>query len=502
MMRRTAPVRGELPAEVAGFRPRVAHLIRIAMETVTLTIVCAAPWFYGSVPPGFRLLLLIGIGLLLVLWAFRMLVEGRLTWVKCPVALCLAGLFLIGVWQITLLSRSDLARVSPGTSRLYDRLLPAQTEVLGGADQEERPLAPAGATISLYPTATRLELVRLLAVFLLFAAVRNNIASEAGLRRLSVAVLVNGAALSLFALVQHFSSSPDTVFWSYPSLGQVFGPFICRNHFPFYVNVCIGLGVGLILNRASHLRKRGHQLEGGDSPSNSQSGGSVFRWQTVARHYLHDPATLWICAVLVLMLVAVSFALSRGGYLALASGAFVCLLLRWSQSLRSARGETVLLVAALAVLLAGWLGVGLIQERLSTLWKGEALQSRLPAWSRTVTLVKDFPIWGTGYGTFQYVEPVTRRSDDGRVVWEHAHNDYLEMLIEAGVPGLLLTLLVVGLLFRFGYRTVRGGGRAAPLHWEGCSVSPPWWSIVSGTSGCTSRRSLSWPLSSPPTCQA
>ena len=30
--------------------------------------------------------------------------------------------------------------------------------------------------------------------------------------------------------------------------GQVFGPFICRNHFPFFVNICFALGVGLFLS--------------------------------------------------------------------------------------------------------------------------------------------------------------------------------------------------------------------------------------------------------------
>ena len=48
-----------------------------------------------------------------------------------------------------------------------------------------------GAAISLYPGATRREAIKLLAVWLLFVAVRNNVASPAALARLSVAAVIN-----------------------------------------------------------------------------------------------------------------------------------------------------------------------------------------------------------------------------------------------------------------------------------------------------------------------
>src|SRR5262249_62413435 len=115
----------------------------------------AAPWAYGCVHPGFELLLLAGVGLLLLLWGGRVLWEGRLTWKKCPVALCLAGLFLLGVWQVTPLSKNVLAVVSPGTSRLYPQLLPARPEVVPGAEEKGEAAPEVGTTISLYPEATR-----------------------------------------------------------------------------------------------------------------------------------------------------------------------------------------------------------------------------------------------------------------------------------------------------------------------------------------------------------
>ncbi len=378
-------------------RVRAAVLLRAVLELVVLGMACAAPWCYGAVHPGFTLLLLVGVGLVLTLWAGRMLLDGCLTWKKSPVALCLAGFFLIGIWQITPLPEPVLSWISPGTAELYSRLLPAQPEVLLGESGNSS--ATAGKTISLYPTATRDQLVRLLAVFLLFAAVRNNIASVAGLRRLAIVALLNGAALSVFALVQFFSSPHHLLYWKYPSLGQVFGPFICRNHFPFYVNLCIGLGIGLLLSRVYH---RAPDMEGASSVR--RTSPSKPAWWTAPLGLLQDPPALWIGAALALMTGAVAFSLSRGGLLALVGAGLACWFVKRSPSSPSSASGITLFVVALAILFAGWLGFGLIEERVATLWRGEALQSRLPLWTRMAPLAKQFPVWGTGWGTFSSTE--------------------------------------------------------------------------------------------------
>jgi O-antigen ligase/tetratricopeptide (TPR) repeat protein len=441
------------------------------MEVIVLVLVAAAPWCYGAVHPGFELLLYAGVALVLVLWGVRMLVEGCLSWKKCPVTLCLAGLFLIGVWQITPLSRPVLSQVSPGTVALYDQLLPRQPEVVSGAETA-LPSMPPGVTISLYPQATRVHLIRLLAVFLLFAAIRTNLATEAALWRLSLVALVNGAALSLFALIQFYSSPVNVVYWTYPSLGEVFGPFICHNHFSAYVNLCIGLGVGLLL---SHRSRGGAPSVGDDHLPRSHRESRTPLSQSGRRRHRHDfgerlaplrllddPAALWICAALALMVAAVMVSLSRGGFLALGGAALVCLLLKRSGSTRSTLAMSFLVIAALAVLLTSWLGFGLVQERVATLWKGKAQESRLPLWTRMAPLAKDFPLWGTGLGTFTYTEGLRQHTAaEADFVAEHAHNDYLEVLLECGVPGLLLSLLAVGLVFRLGYRGVRDGGSRA-----------------------------------------
>ena len=53
---------------------------------------------------------------------------------------------------------------------------------------------------------------------------------------------------------------------------------------------------------------------------------------------------------------------------------------------------------------------------------------------------------GTGLGTLQIVYPAYETLYDGRVV-NHTHNDYLELLAEAGILGVLCSGWFIGVLF-------------------------------------------------------
>src|SRR6202035_3042684 len=111
-------------------------------------------------------------------------------------------------------------------------------------------------TLSLTPEATRDYCFRLLAVLLLFAVVRTHLAGAAVLQRLAVVLVANGFALCLFGVIQRLTSPPTMLYWTYPSLGTVFGPFVSRNMFTYYVNMCLGLGIGLILVRSAPQRRQ------------------------------------------------------------------------------------------------------------------------------------------------------------------------------------------------------------------------------------------------------
>ncbi len=218
--------------------------------------------------------------------------------------------------------------MSPGAARWRAELLPDQPELLEG--EPER--VPPSSAVSVYPAATRAEMVRLLAVFLLFAVVRNNLVSVAALRRLAVTALADASLLAVFAVVQFFSSKGQ-LFWTYPTApggGTFFGPFVCRNHFPFFTNIGVGLGLGLLL---AYWPTRGGRAEG-------------------LGVLLQRPALLWLGAALALAISGGVFSLSRGGFMALLAGCLCCLALgRLAARPRRAAG---------AVLGVGLLALGLL----------------------------------------------------------------------------------------------------------------------------------------------
>jgi O-antigen ligase len=68
-----------------------------------------------------------------------------------------------------------------------------------------------------------------------------------------------------------------------------------------------------------------------------------------------------------------------------------------------------------------------------------SIQTRMAIWSQTLRIVSDTFPFGTGLGSFQdiyafYEDPALVR----RFYVNNAHNDYLELLLETGLPGALL----------------------------------------------------------------
>jgi O-antigen ligase len=73
-----------------------------------------------------------------------------------------------------------------------------------------------------------------------------------------------------------------------------------------------------------------------------------------------------------------------------------------------------------------------------------AESGRFVRWPDTVEMVKDFSIFGTGFGTYRYSFYLYDSQSGG---WStHAHNDILEILAEGGVIGGLLFYALIGLL--------------------------------------------------------
>lgn len=76
-------------------------------------------------------------------------------------------------------------------------------------------------------------------------------------------------------------------------------------------------------------------------------------------------------------------------------------------------------------------------------------ESRATSFSNSLQAAHDFLPLGSGVGTFGQVYPSYENSDTvTRVFVNHVHSDYIELLLETGVPGLLLLLIFLLWWFR------------------------------------------------------
>jgi O-antigen ligase len=101
------------------------------------------------------------------------------------------------------------------------------------------------------------------------------------------------------------------------------------------------------------------------------------------------------------------------------------------------------MVAFLLILFISlYIGIDATLERFSL---DKLLHDGRPSyWANTLRTFSDFPLFGTGLGTFGALSP-NLEDESGPVSLVHAHNDYLEYLSELGLVG--FSLLLGGILF-------------------------------------------------------
>lgn len=131
--------------------------------------------------------------------------------------------------------------------------------------------------------------------------------------------------------------------------------------------------------------------------------------------------------------VAFLMAASRGGILGLGAG-LLFLMLRSERGMRSL-GVVVLLMIPLVFVVPNTL-----LQRFSNPGKGdeEAVDHRLITWKAGLRMVATHPIAGVGVGAFEFVVTQYEDLDPGKEpVWNLAHNTYIEVAAELGIPGFL-----------------------------------------------------------------
>jgi O-antigen ligase len=158
------------------------------------------------------------------------------------------------------------------------------------------------------------------------------------------------------------------------------------------------------------------------------------------------------------LLVITLATLSRGALLSAALVLLPCtlLLIVKLKSKLSRKQQTLLAVAAavFALLALAAVGAERVGQRLDTATVQLDAQTRNNFTAATLDGARAFWPWGSGAGTFESVFPRFQAADSLFYI-EYAHNDYAQLLMELGLPGLLLALAVAALVVAQLVRLVR-----------------------------------------------
>jgi O-antigen ligase len=278
---------------------------------------------------------------------------------------------------------------------------------------------------TLDPIATREAFLKLSTncLFFLVAGQLGATASEANWRQFGLWVTVFVFVLAVFSILQFFSSQ-GLIYWSVKGQGWAFGPYVNHNHYAGLMEMLIPISVAYVASRPRH----------------------------------HPGRVILVFAASV-AIVSLLLSGSRGGMLSLLSEVVIlAAILYWRGAAedwrRLARVGPLAILTVL--LLFFWLDPGEISARLATVVRLARSTDVSPAQREAVALdslriLRQHPWLGAGLGTFEVAYP-QHQSFPSDYVWEHAHNDYAEALVESGFSGGLLILLALGIFLSFAFR--------------------------------------------------
>jgi O-antigen ligase len=344
-------------------------LIRVGLYGLFVLTVLA----YGAVEVWSQSILEAGAGILFVVWAVIVFRNSSMTIRWNPLCWPLLGLLAIGLGQLAF-------RITP------------------------------------YPFLTRVELLKLIAFILVFFLSNQAFRERKDLDSLAWLLMFLCFGVSLFGIVQRFTSD-GTIYWFQKLTlgGDPFGPFVNRNHFAGFAELTVPVGLALMIFRG--LRRDMFPLAG----------------------------LLTVVPVGALILSG-----SRGGIVSFAFQLVVLGLMARARKrgIEPPRLAALALVGLAAIALIGWLGASKVIERFSTLHAGDITLSRRATMVRGAThIFLSHPVMGCGLGSLVAVYPRFETVYDGLVV-DHVHNDYVELLAEMGLLGALCGVAFLWILLR------------------------------------------------------
>jgi O-antigen ligase/tetratricopeptide (TPR) repeat protein len=387
--------------------PGVKPVTETTVFRIFLGTLIFCPLAFGTVETWSFLMMEAGVFSALLLFFLFIKEPGRPGILKAPGLMPLAALLCYMLFQAIPLPPAVIEKISPATFEIYHQSVWIAEP-------------GAWATLSLYPKGTVTEFLRFASYAAAYLLTTQFLSDSNRLKKTISLLSIFAAALAFFSIIQHLVPN-GKIYWirELAQGGTPFGPYVNRNHFAGLMGMLFPLVmVRFLLSRPSSreesLRKRVSDL--------------------IDRSLKNVHLVLGLGAIVVALSIFLS--LSRGGILSLS----VSLSLLWfllSKRISSRKGRLLLAVTVIVILYAvGWFGWTPVFERFRGIRtpQGEISELRLDIWKDSLGIVRDFPLTGTGAGTFMHVYP-GYRTIRGDGIADHAHNDHLELLTDGGIIG-------------------------------------------------------------------
>ena len=355
-------------------------------------------------------------------------------WVWSVYGICMIVAFLVFLWQ----DRNHLSIV-PGVSIILTAVLffavtlflclPLPTYVLSylspvryqtlmtAQDLLNSPIS--WQTLSYIPRLALSWWVFLICLCLLFVTVRRLCADSKILKRIVLVMMCVALLEAVYGLIQALVPTMGVLWVNYVQayMGRARGTFINRNHFAGFIEMMWPLALGFTMAQGGW--RQGYTLK-----------------KILASERLNRQALLALGVVV--LLLALLFSRSRAGIAGALMGLLTFILMTRSGRKGISRYSWLMLagIVGMLVVYSMAIGIGPITERFFSLSSGD---SRLDYWRDSLPIIKDHPL-GIGLRNYDNVIPVYNVSMLADKRLEYAHNDYLQLLIEAGWIGFIAVL--------------------------------------------------------------
>ena len=411
----------------------IDHFIKF----ILIFLIIFTPVAFGSIELWAFSIMELGILSIIILWALQNImirtpnpspqnVDSQLKTLNSPLPIILLSIFLLLILFQMLPLPSDLLKIiSPKTLELRKSLsmFDSQLSALNSKFQ-----------ISFFPFATQIEFFKWFTLSGLFFFLLRSKFLDNQYRmtiQLIVAIMFVGVTESLYGMFEFFSGHKYILHLNLKAkMGSVTGTFINRNNFAGYLLMVIPLSVGFLFSMEATQMSR---FKG---------------WRE--RLVSLDGKTLLIGFGVIVMILGLLFSASRMGMTSLLLSFILLSLLFKNPSKEHKFSRTSILILGLALLWGAWIGLDAVISRFFT--SSEDFKGRWVLWVNTFQIFKDFPIFGSGLGTFTQVFPMYR-SFHLIGIATHAENDFLQLASEVGSVG--LGLLLILFLFFF-YKAISG----------------------------------------------